>query len=29
MGYSRKNGVNRADDEGIVRMEKFRKDKER
>ena len=29
MGYSCKNGVNRADDEGIVRMEKFRKDKER
>ena len=24
MGYSYKNGVNRADDEGIVRMEKFR-----
>ena len=24
MGYSCKNGVNRADDEGIVRMEKFR-----
>ena len=24
MGYSYKNGVNKADDEGIVRMEKFR-----
>lgn len=29
MGYSYKNGINKADDEGIVRMEKFRKDKER
>ena len=29
MGYSCKNGVNKADDEGIVRMEKFRKDKVR
>lgn len=29
MGYNYKNGVNKADDEGIVRMEKFRKDKER
>ena len=29
MGYSDKNGINKADDEGIVRMEKFRKDKER
>ena len=29
MGYSYKNGVNKADDEGIVRMEKFRKDKVR
>jgi acetyltransferase, GNAT family len=24
MGYSYKNGINKADDEGIVRMEKFR-----
>jgi len=29
MGYSYKNGINKADNEGIVRMEKFRKDKER
>ena len=29
MGYSYKNGINKVDDEGIVRMEKFRKDKER
>ena len=29
MGYSCKNEINKADDEGIVRMEKFRKDKER
>ena len=29
MRYSYKNGINKADDEGIVRMEKFRKDKER
>lgn len=29
MGYSYKNGINKADDEGIVRMEKLKKDKER
>jgi len=29
MGYDYKNGVAEPDEEGLVRMEKFRKDKER